>query len=924
MHKEGLGISYNDVLLLRDFWVVNDIKHSSDCPFELASDIPAIAVVDNDDFKSDTLTGAGQSHRTNVMFVQPESSNTELHVECCEDRPIASSHLAASLSKTLKELGDEMQQVNPYKTVKRGEPPIRTQPGTGTESHSHRTRGVIHALARARDDRTRPNPEDQTVPGFSGFHARMSNPQDKSQAIYHMTYPNPPCKTILYDVMSKLSRSITSKKMPFAVIVGDHPVYALMLEIKSENAELFAHILPFMGAFHVQMSFVSAIYKRFKGSGISDVLVAAGVIADGSVDQALRGKHFKRGVRCLRLFYETLVHHALDKRLEGSQLSEEIKVCLSKLRSSDDTQELADAYAELESDLELKNLVNTLFQDFDDASQSEYWISFMEMVEILTLNIHSLRAKKWIEFKSSLKLMLPWLQIYDNDKYGRHLPDFTAVLDNLTVEQARFMENGMFAQSLTGKPYSSVALDIWIETTMNKGSKLKSGWLAILKNEKQLLSNTRNVNNISRVRATIHHHAEFKKESRIKHADCSPSKIKKDEQAVQDISACLTEFMCDPFDQVNQTLRSLQSGIPASNSLALDLKSAKFDGIQKVQDFMDERVYSKKKSLNDRVSRSRRKNFSNQEITKTAGVNLKVKTEEMECKALSSVVSLIETSGALNLENVMCHRVTNECLSIFNANGTMRKVQKSKLQQKLSMNTIPEPDTYISIIDMGLIWHLATPTTEDREKMDGTKFTWGDFADKLVHFLLARHKHAEQIICVNDPYNLPYSIKDSERILRQENLNIPNIYMKLGDVFPSCKDFHALLRKPENKIRLQSFLKLTFQKEADTTLSEIIYCVVGSTPLNITTGYLVPELECTQAEADTALFTIYSRIRSQGYKEPVVVDTEDTDNYVQAAYVAHKSPGLLCLKRKHQLIDVSHLCSKSIYYTTACADWLRS
>ena len=155
-----------------------------------------------------------------------------------------------------------------------------------------------------------------------------------------------------------------------------------MLEIKNEKAELFAHILPFMGAFHVQMSFVSAICKRFKGSGISDVLVAAGVIADGSVDQALRGKHFKRGVRCLRLFYETLVHHALNKRLEGSQLSEKIKVCLSKLCSSDDTQELADAYAELESNLELKYLVNTLFQDFDDASQSEYWISFMEMVEI--------------------------------------------------------------------------------------------------------------------------------------------------------------------------------------------------------------------------------------------------------------------------------------------------------------------------------------------------------------------------------------------------------------------------------------------------------------------------------------------------------------------------------------------------------------
>ena len=93
--------------------------------------------------------------------------------------------------------------------------------------------------------------------------------------------------------------------MPFAIIVSDHPIYVLMLELKSENSDLFSKIVPFMGPFHIQMSFIYAIYKRFKGSGLSDVLVTAGVIADGSVDQALRGKHFKRGVCCLRLIYET-------------------------------------------------------------------------------------------------------------------------------------------------------------------------------------------------------------------------------------------------------------------------------------------------------------------------------------------------------------------------------------------------------------------------------------------------------------------------------------------------------------------------------------------------------------------------------------------------------------------------------------------
>ena len=408
-----------------------------------------------------------------------------------------------------------------------------------------------------------------------------------------MTYSDPPSKTILYDVMCKLAKSINEKKMPFAIIVGDYPVYLLLLELKSENAVQFSKILPFMGPFHIQMSFIYAIYKRFKGSGISDVLVAAGVIAGGSVDQALRGKHFKRGVRCLSLFYETLVHHALNKRLEGTTLSDEVKASIAQLRQQTGAkaEELAEAYTKLESNAELKHLVDTLFEEYQDAPQAKYWISFMEMVEVLTENIHAIRTRNWAEFKSSLKLMLPWMVAYDNTKYGRHLPDFSAVLEDLPDEQASFMQSGFFAQSMTGKPYSSLALDIWIESTMNKGSKLKSGWMAILNNEKQLLSNTRNVNNINRVRASVHRHADMKKQQREKHADASSSQMKKDEKAVQDISACFTEFDCDPFDHTNQTLRSLQSGIQASEKLADDLESAKVDGQNKVKDFMEESVF---------------------------------------------------------------------------------------------------------------------------------------------------------------------------------------------------------------------------------------------------------------------------------------------------------------------------------------------
>lgn len=202
----------------------------------------------------------------------------------------------------------------------------------------------------------------------------------------------------------------------------------------------------------------------------------------------------------------------------------------------------------------------------------------------------------------------------------------------------------MLAQSMTGKPYSCVAVDIWIKSTMNKRSKLKSGWLVILKNEKQLLSNTQNVNNVKGIRVCVHRHVNLKRQGSRKHADCSPRKMKIDEQSVQDISACLNEFHCDPLDQSDPTLRSLQSGIQASPVLCADLKSAKADGQQRVEEFVNERVYSKTKSLNARIPCSKRGNFATQEVKKTGNEDLKQTTEEMQSKAFASVIKLVEAS----------------------------------------------------------------------------------------------------------------------------------------------------------------------------------------------------------------------------------------------------------------------------------------
>ena len=76
------------------------------------------------------------------------------------------------------------------------------------------------------------------------------------------------------------------KEMHFAFIVGDFPTYLHFLKLKGENASDFMNIYPHLGPFHMHKSYLNAINKRFAGSGLSDILVAADAIVSGSIDQA--------------------------------------------------------------------------------------------------------------------------------------------------------------------------------------------------------------------------------------------------------------------------------------------------------------------------------------------------------------------------------------------------------------------------------------------------------------------------------------------------------------------------------------------------------------------------------------------------------------------------------------------------------------
>ena len=73
-------------------------------------------------------------------------------------------------------------------------------------------------------------------------------------------------------------------------------------------------------------------------------------------------------------------------------------------------------------------------------------------------------------------------------------------MNNLDQEKVTCMNAGLFAASMPVQSFSALPHDQWIEMMMNKGSKMKGGWIGITKNEEAIHNNTKAVNIIAKLR----------------------------------------------------------------------------------------------------------------------------------------------------------------------------------------------------------------------------------------------------------------------------------------------------------------------------------------------------------------------------------------------------------------------------------------
>ena len=112
---------------------------------------------------------------------------------------------------------------------------------------------------------------------------------------------------------------------------------------------------------------------------------------------------------------------------------------------------------------------------------------------------------------------------------------------------------------------------------------------------------------MNRVRSSLHALANLR-ESFKGHKQNTMARLLLDEHVVQNLENCIKEFNCDPFDLTKPTLRSLQSGMLASDELVADFETAHSDGDSLIQSFFKEEMFSNEKQFDATIQRNSRAN----------------------------------------------------------------------------------------------------------------------------------------------------------------------------------------------------------------------------------------------------------------------------------------------------------------------------
>ena len=319
----------------------------------------------------------------------------------------------------------------------------------------------------------------QHVPSWTGFFIKIRQdvPIRPSRVGYLDCLDAPATEmSTIHHMLERALRIKTQLKVKSIVCVYDQAIYAKAYQIKCKEPEKFKSVFLMMGTFHIIMTFLAVMASRFKDAGLKDLVIQSALVAEGSVDTMFSGSRaYKRAVRVYKILYEAFSRLLLEK------FKKEHPKTVNTLYDSIGAE--VENYMDVVSSQEMQEYSNELLSFKErlagKGNLPTFWLTFLEMCELLFNIIFATRSGNWSLYLVSLRQALPWLFAYDRPNYSRyltaHYQDLKHLEDDFPEIHSEF-ENGNFSVQLSSdNPFGRMEADKVIETTINKDTKTPGG-----------------------------------------------------------------------------------------------------------------------------------------------------------------------------------------------------------------------------------------------------------------------------------------------------------------------------------------------------------------------------------------------------------------------------------------------------------------
>ena len=708
-------------------------------------------------------------------------------------------------------------------------------------------------------------------------------------------------------------------------IVADQPLYSRAKEMVWANQELYENVVMMLGDLHILFNFLKAIGQHFENSGLDDIWVESGLFAQNSVESMMDGKAYYRAVRGHTLAYEALSRirweHVLEwmkaeGKYEGAYEAEVEKVTtLFKKDRKGYDGDICDAVKDLTEALHTSNM-QALLKEYDAIHSEEpnyaFWVTYLEMVEILLDYIRANRDGNWKLHLDTFTAMLPYLTIYDHTNYARWGPVYLAEMKNLQTsapELHREFENGDFVIKRSKGRFNQVPADQATEW-QNRTCKISNGIIGITRNDTardRFCITWAERSHVSYKTKSLYGVENENDEAISTRKDGLPSRVRHDIEAVEKLVELFKKFNVfkldpshdgknlqdesiehnfeDAGDNAGQEaecepqLISLATKDVATSDIQKDLLTAKDRGIALVCDNVKQCLIDQSVPFFHPLKRNISKTFGTLYRANITNKNNDKKTLKADRRLIQQLFNASRAGRIVNMKDILTHELLQVPPSLGKVNGKMNSTSKSDMIAIISANVETPPSvpdaaptqwTCVLIDGHALIQSLGKPNNA---------LTFNDYAKVFLGAVTCHVKASvKRVDVVFDTY-VKQSIKGPTREKRTGNKRPIRKIIENGDV-PLPKVWNQFIALDDNKANLAEFLSDYIMEHGNLPNECELVTGGGFKDHELAKSSLfgdILDLRSNHEEADTRLILHALHAVSNSQCNRIIVVCRDTD-----------------------------------------------